>query len=230
MDRSDHSGKSQRRYLEIAQQLLLSITNGELGGGARLPADRELASQYGVSRTTAREAILALELVGAVEIQHGNGVFVRSSGGEGGGGIDAHPRELIEARLHIEPMTVGMVASTISADTMRVLREELDEARKICNEDDKLPRYLELSFRFHSLLAEECGNRLVRGFASNLINAELNPLWGLINQQASRTQAVRKIQVHEHSQILDALEHGDANLAQCEMRQHLQTISQSLFF
>lgn len=235
MDRTDHSPKSNRRYLEIAQRLLVSITSGELTTGSRLPGDRELASQYGVSRTTAREAMLALELVGAVEIQHGNGVFVRPAAGEalegqGSTGLDALPRELIEARLHIEPMVAGLVASTISTDTTRMLRAELDEARTICHDDDHLPRYLELSFRFHSLLATECENRLVRSFASDLINAELHPLWELINQQASRTRTVRMTHVHEHSEILDALEHGDAQRAQSEMRRHLQTISKNLFF
>lgn len=235
MDRTDHSVKSSRRYLEIAQRLLRAITSGELPAGARLPGDRELAGQYGVSRSTAREAMLALELVGAVEIQHGNGVFVRPATGgipegQGNDSLHALPRELIEARLHIEPMVVGLLASTISTDTMRVLRDDLKEARTICDDDNQLPRYLELSFRFHSLLATECENRLVRSFASDLINAELHPLWELINQQASRTEKVRKTHIHEHSEILSALENGDAQRAQAEMRRHLQTISQTLFF
>jgi GntR family uxuAB operon transcriptional repressor len=234
MERSDHSGTVRRRYFEIAQALLLAITAGELAPGARLPADREIASQHGVSRATAREALLALEVLGAVEIQHGNGVFVRGAipqGAQGDrfSGIDAHPYELIEARMHIEPVTIALVAGSISSTTLEILTTELAEAEDLSDDDAQLERYVEINFRFHAVLALECKNHVIRGITSELINTELHPLWSLINQQASRTQAARARQLHEHKMILSALRTGDPDTARAEMLKHLRAISQSLF-
>lgn len=234
MERSDHSQIPRRRYFDVAQALLESITSGEVGPGARLPAERDIADQHGVSRATAREALLALELVGAVEIQHGNGVFVRGSSADRGpaarfSGIDAHPYELTQARMHIEPMTIALVARSISASTLELLTAELAEAETLSDDDAQLGRYVEINFRFHSVLALECQNRVIRGIASELINTELHPLWSLINQQASRTRAARASQLEEHRMILSALRAGDPDAASAEMLKHLQAISSSLF-
>lgn len=65
---------------EIIESLRQQIVSGKLGHGMRLPTERELAQNYGVSQPTIREAIRALETLGLVEVQHGSGTFVRSQG------------------------------------------------------------------------------------------------------------------------------------------------------
>src|SRR5689334_14133503 len=107
MQTSDQStAAGQRRYLAVAQHLLMAIARGDFSAGDRLPPDREIATSAGVSRPTAREALLALELVGAVEVRHGDGAYVRGPqarvGGVHGSPLDAPPRELIETRRTLE--------------------------------------------------------------------------------------------------------------------------------
>lgn len=234
MQKSDLSDVPKRRYFELAQSILLSITNGQLAAGDRLPPDREIATQHGVSRATAREALLALELVGAVEIQHGNGVYVRGANGSGDGsnsflGSEVLPRELMEARQQIEPVTIAMAALKISPTTIKTVRAEIAEAQALVEDMSQLDRFVEISFRFHSTLALECGNRLMSGIVSDLVNTEVHPLWTLINQQVNRTAAARKLQLHEHTAILDALESGNAERAKIEMQTHLNSMARSLF-
>src|SRR5207253_5925115 len=70
----------QRLYRQIAEQLRVLMTKGEFQPGARLPAERDLAKQMGVSRPSVREALIALEVEGWVEVRTGSGVFVLERG------------------------------------------------------------------------------------------------------------------------------------------------------
>src|SRR5690606_33485005 len=89
--------EAQRLYQQVADQISGLIRTGELGSGARLPPERELARQLGVSRPVVREAMIALEIAGLVEVRVGAGAFVRrpragpESGGEGAGARAADP-------------------------------------------------------------------------------------------------------------------------------------------
>src|SRR5205807_3545845 len=66
----------QRLYRQIAEQLRKLMTKGEFKPGERLPAERDLAKQLGVSRPSVREALIALEVEGWVEVRTGSGIFV----------------------------------------------------------------------------------------------------------------------------------------------------------
>ena len=100
--------ESSRLYRQIAEQLRGLITAGEFEGGTRLPAERDLARQLGVSRPSVREALIALELEGWVEVRTGSGIYVQPPQQRGGtraprdghgAGTDWGPLELMQARL-----------------------------------------------------------------------------------------------------------------------------------
>src|SRR5918992_430455 len=65
-------------YRQIADQLRRAITTGELAAGEQLPSERQLEQQYGVSRTTVRQAVARLQTEGLIVAEHGRGLFVRS--------------------------------------------------------------------------------------------------------------------------------------------------------
>jgi DNA-binding FadR family transcriptional regulator len=71
MQMSNLRSSSRRRYVGVAQQLLTGIERGTFVADQALPPDRELAAQMGVSRATVREALLALEFIGVIEVRHG---------------------------------------------------------------------------------------------------------------------------------------------------------------
>ncbi len=231
MHSSDQSG--QRRYLAVAQALLADITGGRYGSGDRLPADRQLAETFGVSRATAREAQLVLEVIGAVEVRHGDGAFVRwplaQVGGVDGSPLDAPPRELIETRRCIEPVVARLAATRISTDALAELRRNVDEATEMVDDDAALPRFMEVGLLFHAELAPGCGNAMLADIVSQLVNAELHPLWALINQQAMATKSARHGQLREHRDVLDAIAAGDPARAEQVMTAHLQSLDTAIF-
>ncbi|MBC7604348.1 MAG: FadR family transcriptional regulator, partial [Ramlibacter sp.] len=112
----------QRLYRQIAVQLRALMTSGEFRPGARLPAERDLAKQLGVSRPSVREALIALEVEGWVEVRTGSGVYVldRSDNGKGSAKAKGRkvvpatewgPLELIRARRVIEGEIAALAAT-----------------------------------------------------------------------------------------------------------------------
>src|SRR6185312_9733452 len=107
-----------RLYQSVATQILALIRQGEFPAGERLPPERELALKLGVSRPSLREALIALEIGGQVEIRMGSGVYVNATGAEGAGTIAAlgdSPSELMQARAVIEGSVVVLAATNMSA-------------------------------------------------------------------------------------------------------------------
>ena len=97
--------ETRRLYQQIAQQLQQLILAGEFAPGSRLPAERELATQLGVSRPSVREALIALEVEGWVEVRTGSGVYVLERSARTGERLPVNawgPLEVIRARRVIE--------------------------------------------------------------------------------------------------------------------------------
>lgn len=221
-----------RLYLAVAQQLLTSIATGEYIPGTRLPGDRDLAERLEVSRATAREAILALEIVGAVEVRHGDGTFVRAHPAVSAieaSALDVAPRELIEARRSVEPSVAALAATRITSDTLDRLRRIIDEATEIVSEPAALTRFLELGLRFHSELALGCGNTLLAGIVGQFVSAESHPLWVLVNQLAVSSLVAREGQLADHNEIVAAIAAGDADAASRVMSTHLASVDTVIF-
>ena len=113
-----HSIEPRRLYRQIADQIRTLIRSGEFPAGARLPPERDLAKQLGVSRPSVREALIALEVEGLVEVRIGSGIYVQG-GSEARGPNGAHeaqagPFELLRARHVIESECAALAAKCTS--------------------------------------------------------------------------------------------------------------------
>ncbi|MGH3501440.1 MAG: FadR/GntR family transcriptional regulator [Nocardioidaceae bacterium] len=233
MDGSDQLPR--RRYLHVAEEVLAGISRGEYAVGSRLPGDRDLAVGAGVSRATAREAILALELIGAVEVRRGDGVYVARRGARletsDRSPLDAPPRELIEARTQIEPAVVALAAGRVDDRRLEgrglaAVRELVDATEALVDAEGKLPEFVASGLRFHSVLAPCCGNQLLADMVTQLVDVERHPLWTLVNQQAMRTRDARADQVREHRDVVDAIAAGDPPGASRAMGRHLGRLAE----
>src|SRR5882757_9470367 len=113
-----------RLYERVAQDIAGKIAAGVHAVGRRLPSERDLAQAYTVSRPTIREAIIALELDGLVEVRLGSGVYVTARLPRGGeaGAMDVGPFELLEARRAIEGESAALAAALISDEQLRELQ------------------------------------------------------------------------------------------------------------
>lgn len=219
--------QSERLYEQIVQQIEKRFLSGDLKVGDRLPPERELAEQFGVSRTAVREAVKALRQRGLVEIQPGRGTFITNGASEAVrhslgllmkiAGIDASP-DLIEVREIIEPEIAALSAVRATEDHIAAMREAIAKMDTALQDPD---RYIEADLDFHLVLAEATQNTLIPTLIDSIVD--------LLREQRARIFRVaggpQRGQVY-HKRILDAIIRHDAAAAREAMRAHLQQVSQ----
>jgi len=210
---------SRRLYQEIALQIKAHIENGEFPVGTRLPAERELARQLKVSRPSVREALIALEVEGLVEVKTGAGVFVcegrrlfaSTASYEG-------PLEIMLARALIEGDIAARAAKKMHLADIKEL-ERIVEAMTpgATNEDSCLPN----DRAFHIYIAEKAGNNVLVRFVAELFNARHTPLsvqFGKHFENASTWMAAAA----EHQEIIKAFALRAPVAAKRAMERHLR--------
>lgn len=224
--------RERRRYLDVAEEVLRAVAVGTIAAGDRLPNERELAQRCGVSRATAREALLALELSGVIEVRPGSGCYLTGMGVHTGTVVpptaDSSPRELLAVRQIIEPSVARLCASQMRTSDVRRLERLVDDAaREVAT--GNLDRIVALNLAFHRELAASCGNSILAGLTSHLVDAGEHPLWMLVDSIVVRDEKTRHRQVEEHRSILRAIAQGKGATAAEEMTTHLGTLSARIF-
>src|SRR6185436_8022479 len=164
-----------RLYRQIADQLRGLIEGGEFPVGTRLPPERDLAVQLGVSRPSVREALIALEVEGLVEVRMGSGIYVRDAKAASARRITAEaPLETIRARQLIESELAAQAARTMKKshsaglrDAIAQMEAEIAEGR-LASAGDRL---------FHVRIAEACDNSVLLRIVPELHDERHNPLF-----------------------------------------------------
>jgi GntR family transcriptional repressor for pyruvate dehydrogenase complex len=217
--------RSSRLYEQIVQQVEESIRKGAMKPGDQLPPERELAQQFGVSRTAVREAVKALREKGHVEAYPGRGTFITDGtshairqsldrmiriGQPEGSGFLAEVREILE------PEIAALAATRADPQDLAAMREPIavmDQARKDSD------AFIEADLDFHLALAEAAANPLILSLIDSIV--------GLLREQRMRIFLVEggpeRGQYH-HKRILEAIEHHDPVGAREAMKAHLRQV------
>jgi len=214
--------ESRRLYQQIADQIRDLIDRGGFEAGMRLPPERDLAQQLGVSRPSLREALIALDIEGRVEVRSGSGVFVsavapdhapRSTEAWG-----ESPSQLMEARSVIEGEVVILACARSTEVRLTRLRELVESMEA---EIERRRARVDLDRQFHLTLAEMAGNSILTRLVGELFDERHSPISSKIS---SRFESKRTWQeaLKEHEAILKAVEARDPIAAQAAMRAHLQ--------
>lgn len=214
-----------RLYDRVAKDIAAKIASGEFAVGDRLPSERELALAYGVSRPTVREAIIALELDGLVEVRKGVGVFVVARTPRGGEAAvtDVGPFELLEARRAIEGEACALAASRVQDEDL----EELDGLLREINHGRDIVVREDADQRFHLRIAEITGNSAMYAAVEMLWEARArSPQYRLLTDKAHEAGVVPG--EDEHAKILDALRSRDVARSRAAMRSHITRVLDSL--
>ncbi len=221
----------ERRYLKIAGDLAERIDTGEYHTGDRLPPERELAASLQVSRTTVREALLALELMRYVEIRIGAGVFVLPDSART---VDrpmfeiadqAGPFEILEARRLIEGEAAYRAAQRGTADEFKAIGRTIERMEAAL---DNFDRYDRADAEFHTLIARAAGNSLLPLYVDHLWSLRGGPMWERWYRQ-TRSIENRKRSVDEHRAIHQALKRGIPEMAATAMRAHIDVLAERFF-
>lgn len=219
--------QTERLYEQIVQQIEQRFLSGALKVGDRLPPERELAEQFGVSRTAVREAVKALRQKGLVEIQPGRGTFITNGTSKvvrhsfgllmQMAGTDGSP-DLVEVREMIEPEIAALAAERATEDHIAAMREAIEKMDAALQAPDK---YIEADLDFHLVLAEATQNTLIPTLIDSIVD--------LLREQRARIfqaeNGPQHGQVH-HKRILDAIIRHDPAAARDAMRIHLQQVSE----
>ncbi len=216
-----------RLYQDLARHLLEELAAGLYPVGSRLPAERELTAKYNVSRPTVREAIIALEVQGLVEVRLGSGAYVkRLPGKDDVPGFNISAFELTEARLLFEGEAAALAASQITdAELAEIERLVEDIAQENANPDGT-----ETSDReFHLTIARATRNTAILGAIEQLWDLRATSPEAALLHEKARHANIKPV-VEEHKAILDALRARDPAAARAAMRTHLAAVLDALLF
>lgn len=218
--------ESRRLYQQIADQIRDLIEHGGFEVGERLPPERDLAHKLGVSRPSLREALIALDVEGRVEVRSGSGVYVSAvppdTASRRTGALGESPSQLMEARSVIEGEVVILACARVTDELLARLRELLDRMEA---EVDRRRAPLDLDRQFHMTLAEMTGNAVLARLVAEMFDERHSPISAKIRSRFE-TQRTWKAALKEHEAILKAVEARDPIAAQAAMRSHLKASTQ----
>ena len=215
------AAEPRRLYQQIADQIRGLIQGGHFAAGARLPAERDLAQQLGVSRPSLPEALIALEIEGSDEIRMGSGIYITAEPERRPwqtGSMGESILELMEARAAVEGAVALAAAARITPEGLRSLRETLDAMRV---EIDAGRKPLDHDRLFHLSIANQIGNSVLAHIVGDLFDERHSPLSAQIRTRFETAETWHHA-LKEHEAIYAALEAHDPLLAQAMMHAHLE--------
>jgi GntR family transcriptional regulator, transcriptional repressor for pyruvate dehydrogenase complex len=208
---------------EVVARLREMIHRGDLRSGDRLPPERDLAKQLGVSRPTLRAGIRSLSAVGVLKSKQGAGTFVVEA--DASPALDSNPlrllaslngfssAEMFEARLLLEMAITGLAAERATSEHLAALAEELAEMYATLDEPEE---YLVHDMRFHQLIAAASGNRIITA----LMNMVASILFDVRSKTVHRAHDLKE-SAEMHRQIFRSIRDGNTEGARSAMRDHL---------
>lgn len=217
-----------RLYRLIADQIAARIDAGEFKPGVRLPAERVLAERLGVSRASVREALIALELEGRVDVRVGSGIFVldpreRVAAQNGAASarerrcVEVGPFDLLETRLLLEPEAAARAAT-------QALPEQREDLERACAQLRQGTHHQEHDRDFHLAIARACGNAALGSAIAHVWDLCVNNrvfermdehyVSGLDWEQAAL----------EHERVMAAVRRRDSVGARTAMQDHLASV------
>jgi DNA-binding FadR family transcriptional regulator len=213
-----------RLYRVVADRIQALIREDHIQPGERLPSERDLATKLSVSRASLREALLALELGGVIEVRGGSGVYVSDAADADASlpEVGPGPFEVLSARRLIESEVAAIAArvatdSAIDAILKAVLEMERDHANKSGNE--------QADRNFHLAIARATGNSALVG-AMEYLWDQRGRLWHKLKEHF-QTEELRQETLTDHRKILEAIAAHDPAGARRAMRAHLERVTRT---
>jgi GntR family transcriptional regulator, transcriptional repressor for pyruvate dehydrogenase complex len=213
---------------QVADMLLEMISSGEYEAGDRLPPERILVEQLGVSRTVVREALNLLETRGLIRVEHGRGAVVSANGAHA-----VHKNlefllrmqpstlwELMEMRKALEVEVAGLAAERATTEDIATMRATLDKMRGKIHVPEG---YVDADVGFHNLLARSARNRVFLMMMEPIADLLLASRQMTGSKEANAKRALRA-----HEAILTRVEAKDVEGARREMRKHMMTTERDM--
>lgn len=213
---------------EVANQILTLIRDEELRPGDKLPAERDLARLFGVSRPVVREGLRALSIMKVVEVRQGSGTFVTALEPQQ---LISHldfvfPKDrmalvaLLEARRVIEAGNARLAAERVSEEQLLRLEELVEELAESIDDE---ARFRQLDMAFHDSICDAADNFLMMQFMKIA-----SVLGEVSREETGSSPDVRRDLLRSHRKTVHALRAGDPDLAESAMIEHLERVEEAL--
>jgi GntR family transcriptional regulator, transcriptional repressor for pyruvate dehydrogenase complex len=210
--------------VEIIDHIISWIMEGRLKSGDRLPTENDLKDIFGVSRLTVREALKQLEMMSLIDIKQGGGTFVKHVEPESYMKSllplvildDNSLKDLLSVRLCIEKFVVELCVKNANQENLDKL-EKITKKMKLIVKDGDISEYHKEDVRFHLLLAESSGNKIVFHI--------LNLIQDILHKQVKKTLYSRnacEISVEKHIKLIDAIKMKNLKDAKAIIEAHLK--------
>lgn len=210
------------------QQLRRLLESGRYPGQGRLPPERELSVELGVSRSALRKGLSVLEAENLIWRHVGRGTFVGPKPAvkqESQIGISegTNPAEIMEVRFVLEPKIAAMAALRATPADMEAMKTAL-----IKSEDATDAAAFEiLDGALHQMVANSCGNSLLISFFNAINSLREDKIWGRL-KEASFSGSRHRLYCRQHRELVEAINDRDAAAAEKIMRAHLETVQRNL--
>ncbi len=226
---AEHVFQVERKRLadQVADQLMALIADGQLKPGDRLPSELELMKQFQVGRSSIREAIGALSLIGLVTVKPGQGTHVADFSAEGEGkrigliGIGREKiSELVEARIELECVIVRLAAKRATEADIVGIRSKHEQLKEALG---KQVEPITSDLEFHLAVARSCHNSVLVRFLMEL----RQPIWHWMKQKAKYDWGYAPV-YDQHEAIVQAIEKRDGKQAEEALKSHLRSAGERL--
>lgn len=218
---------TQRLYIKVAEQLRSLIDNGYFKVGDRFPAGRALADKLGVSRATIREAMIALEISGFIEIRIGSGAYVTDKKSKNHSGLVGHGIglfEVLEMRYILEPEICALTATRISDKQIQKLKDIIGEMEVA---DISAKSFEEADTKLHVAIAEFCENEAMKESIQWLWKIRSESVFSKCIQEEIKKQGLC---IDEHKKIVFAIAQRNPERARIAMKNHLDNATTTTAF
>lgn len=225
-------GPRKRLYEEIAVKIEAHLRAQNFKPGDRLPPERELAQQLGVSRPSLREAMIALETAGLIEVLVGSGTYVRALAPEGfrlpwsrAGDPGPGVREQFEARKLVEPELAALAAEHVTQEQIEIMRRAVFEAAakfakgELAEEED---------YTFHVTLAEASRNSVLAMLVRQLWDLRRGEMWFKLRARVVLPEHRMQV-IADRREIVEALEARDGAAARAIMTRYMLRAEKRFF-
>lgn len=224
--------RAKRLYEQVAEQIEALIRDQQLPAGSKLPSEREFAEQLGVSRPSLREAMIALETLGLVEVKVGDGTFVATRlpirsdfslvvDADLGPGL----HEQFEARRAVEVTCAALAAR-------RATPEQIDELEqsvvRMAGQIEAAVNPMDSHRQFHECLARASGNMIFEKAVSDLWDLRHQPMWDLLRQKVEHPESWAAGLAFRRK-LVEAIRRRDEVAARTAMEEHFNRVGTMYF-
>lgn len=213
--------KSTKVYEIVMEQIKDIVKKGELKTGEKLPSERELSEKLEVSRTSVREALKALQMLGLIESKHGEGSFINNNFENSLLEplsilfllLGSKSSDVLELRKVIEPETAALAAENITEEQLMELKNIMNEL----NNSSDAETCASLDKKFHYKIAQASGNHLI----STIMFSISSLIEKHIENSKIHLSNKKLVKIH-HEEIYSALEARNRELASAAVKKHLE--------